>query len=310
MTLPSVHDWEQVLAAGCPTPAPERRLDDATALVSALADPDARLREIVAPSVLRAWVEAGAYDDLLAGLGDGLLAGLRPSRVSTAGTEAEATRDLALHARCGRAGALSLVVARDNQHRLVPRDRVLDWADRCVSWLLDERDLRASTPFGTADAIGRGAQLVATLAASPVLGAGELTVLLDVLTERAAAPSDTPLTPLQADHLAFAAVTVLGRDLVTVEDGEAWLDRLAEAAGGVGPPTATVMAPRANALALLGALHTQLVLGVVSTPVTELARSRDPGAEPPGWPRDRSDLVLAVQRALRNAAPWLYRGPA
>jgi hypothetical protein len=310
VTTPSVHDWEQVLAAGCPAPASDRRLDAATDLVSALADPDTRLREIVAPRVLRGWVEAGAYDDLLAGLGDGLLAGLRPSRVSAAGTETETTRDLALHARCGRAGALSLVVGRDNRHRLVPRDRVLDWADRCVSWLLDERDLRASTPFGTADAIGRGAQLMATLAASPVLGGGELAVLLDVLTERAAAPSDTALTPLQADHLAFAAVTVLGRDVLTVEEAEGWLERLAEVAGGVGPPTATALAPRANALALLGALHTQLVLGVVSTPVTELTRSADPGAEPPGWPRDRSDLVLAVQRALRAAAPWLYRGPA
>jgi hypothetical protein len=80
-------------------------------------------------------------------------------------------------------------------------------------------------------------------------------------------------------------------------------------ASGLGPPTGPGLAPRANALALLGALHTQLVLGVVSTPVTELARVADPEARLDTWPRDRTDLVLAAQRALRTAAPWLYRTP-
>jgi hypothetical protein len=306
VTTPTAPDWEQVLAAGCPAPDPARRLDATTSLVDALADPDIRLREIVAPSVLSAWIESGSYDDLLPGLGDGLLAGLRPSRVSAAAVDP----DLALHARCGRAGALSLVVGRDNLQRLVPRERVLDWADRAVSWLLDERDLRPATPFGPADPIGRGAQLVATLAASPVLTGGELTVLLDVLAERAATPSESPLTPLQADYLAFAAVSVLGRDLVGPDEGEAWVERLGEVASGLGPPLGPGLAPRANALAMLGALHTQLVLGVVSTPVTELARTRNPAVALDAWPRDRSDLVLAVQRALRTAAPWLYRTPS
>jgi len=309
MTLPTVHDWEHILATGCPVPQPAQRLDATTALVGALGDPDARLREIVAPSVLGAWIEAGTYDDLLPGLGDGLLAGLRSSRVSGAGADSDAARDLALHGRCGRADALSLVVARDSRHRLVPREQVLDWADRSVSWLLDERDLRAATPFGTADAIGRGAVLVATLAASPVLRADELLVLLDVLSERAATPADPPLTPLQADALAFAAVSVLERDLVAVQDVEAWVDRLGDVASGLEPPTGTAMAPRANVLAMLGALHTELVLGVASTPVRALARALDPRADRVARPADRSDLVLAVQRALRNAAPWLYHNP-
>jgi hypothetical protein len=302
-------DWEQVLAAGCPSPAPSERLDVATALVSALADPDTRLREIVAPAVFTSWVEQGDYDDLLPGLGDGLLAGLRPVRVSAATSDVDTARDVALHGRCGRAGALSVVVARDNRIRAVPRDRVLDWADRGVSWLLAERDLRTSTPLGAADALSRGAQLVATLAASPVLGAEELQVLLDVVAERAGFPAEAPLTPLQADALAFAAVSVLARDLVDPRASEDWVEALGEAASGVGPPTAPGTAPRAGALALLGSLHTQLVLGVVATPVSDLARQQ-PGADPDApatAPRDRTDLVLAVQGSLRVAAPWLYR---
>lgn len=308
----AAYDWDRILAEGCPGPDPSERLDAATALVAALTDPDTRMREIVAPSILAAWIDRGSYDDLLPGLGDGLVAGLSPSRVS-AGTTSSLDRDLALHGRCGRAGAMSLVVSRDNHIRQVPREQVLDWADRTVSWLLNERDVRAVTPVGTADAIGRGSELVATLAASPALGAGELLVLLDVLSERATAPIETPLTAVQADFLAFAAVTVLGRDLVELTQAEGWVERLGEAAAGIGPPSGPGTAPRAGALALLGALHTQLLLGVASTPVSELAQARggEGGGQVTGrvdtWPRDRSDLVLAVQQALRTAAPWLYR---
>jgi hypothetical protein len=294
----TIAEWEQVLADGCPAPPASERLDVATALVSAFTDPDARLREIVAPSIFSAWVGQGSFDDLLPGLGDGLLAGLRPIRVSAASADADSARDLALHGRCGRAGALSVVVARDNSVDVVGSNRVLDWADRAVSWLLSERDVRPVTPLGVADAIARGSELVATLAASPTLGADELLVLLDVVAERAASPADAPLTPLQADYLAFAAVCVLSRDLVDAAASESWVDGLAEAASGVGPPAGVGTAPRAGALALLGALHTQLVLGVQGLTPT-----------PPPSPRDRSDLVLAVQAALRSAAPWLYRGP-
>ncbi len=290
-------EWEQVLADGCPAPQASDRLDVATALVGAFADPDPRLREIVAPSIFATWVGQGSFDDLLPGLGDGLLAGLRPIRVSAASADgADPARDLALHGRCGRAGALSVVVARDNSVRAVSSDRLLDWADRAVSWLLSERDVRPSTPLGVADAIARGSQLVATLAVSPTLGADELLVLLDVVAERAASPADAPLTPLQADYLAFAAVCVLGRDLVDPAVSESWVVALGEAASGLGPPAGAGTAPRAGALALLGALHTQLVLGVQGvSPST------------PPSPRDRGDLVLAVQAALRSAAPWLYR---
>jgi hypothetical protein len=311
VTHPAPYDWDRILAEGCPGPDPSERLDAATALVAALTDPDTRMREIVAPSILAAWIDAGSYDDLLPGLGDGLVAGLSPSRVS-AGPTTGTDRDLALHGRCGRAGAMSVVVARDNQIRQVPREQVLDWADRSVSWLLSERDVRASTPLGAADPIGRGAELVATLAASPVLGGDELRVLLDVLAERATAPVETPLTAVQADFLAFGALSILGRDVVDLTDTEAWVGRLGEAASGLGPPVGPGTAPRAGALALLGALHTQLLIGVASTPVSELAQLggvADPhdAVSVSTSPRDRGDLVLAVQQALRTAAPWLYR---
>jgi hypothetical protein len=186
------------------------------------------------------------------------------------------------------------VLARDGLVGRVTREQVLTWADRSVTWLLHERDTRPATPYGPADALTHGATLLETLAASRRLGADELLVLLDVVSERAAAPTAVSLTPAQADALALAASAVLRRDLVPLEAAEGWVDRLAAAAAGPSAPAVPEGAPRAGALAVLAALHTQLMLGV----------ARDPAS-----PRDRGDLVLAVQAGLRRAAPWLYHAP-
>lgn len=294
MTAATASSWEDVLAQGCPAPPESERLEAATALVAAFSDPDRRTREVLAPTILSAWVGAGTFDDLLPGLGDGLLAGLTPARMSSPGM-AEVDRDLALHGRCGRARALTAVLARDNAVHRVPREQLLTWADRSVTWLLHERDTRPATPHGPADAVARGAEVLASLAGSSRLGADELLVLLDVVSERAWAPSTVPLAPSQADALALAASAVLGRNLVGLEAAEGWVDRLSATAAGQAAPSGPEDFPRAGALAVLAALHTQLVLGVAGGTST---------------PRDRGDLVLAVQAGLRRAAPWLYRSPA
>jgi len=293
VTAATASRWEDVLAQGCPAPPESERSQAATALVAALSDPDRRTREVLAPTILSTWVLAGTFDDLLPGLGDGLLAGLTPARMSAPGM-AEVDRDLALHGRCGRARTLSAVLARENAVHRVTREHLLMWADRSVTWLLHERDTRPATPHGPADAVACGAELLAALAGSSRLGAAELLVLLDVVSERAAAPSAVPLSPSQADALALAASAVLGRDLVGLEATEGWVDRLAATAAGQTAPSGPEGFPRAGALAVLAALHTQLVLGVA-------------GGTP--QPRDRGDLVLAVQAGLRRAAPWLYRSP-
>jgi hypothetical protein len=68
--------WERVHATGLDVPT-DRALDDLTAeLTRMLGDPDPATRDGVALPVLRTWLERGVYDDLLAGLGDGMATGL------------------------------------------------------------------------------------------------------------------------------------------------------------------------------------------------------------------------------------------
>ena len=68
--------WDQVQAADFEVPA-DRPLDDLTAeLTTMLGSPDPALRDGTAYPALMTWIERGVYDDLLAGLGDGMATGL------------------------------------------------------------------------------------------------------------------------------------------------------------------------------------------------------------------------------------------
>jgi len=68
--------WREVVARGLEVPT-DRPLDDLTAeLTSMLGSPDPALRDRTAYETLATWVVRGVYDDLLAGLGDGMAMGL------------------------------------------------------------------------------------------------------------------------------------------------------------------------------------------------------------------------------------------
>jgi len=68
--------WRQVHADGLAVPS-DRPLDDLTAeLTRMLGDPDPALRDGTAYPTLTTWLDRGVYDDLLAGLGDGMAMGL------------------------------------------------------------------------------------------------------------------------------------------------------------------------------------------------------------------------------------------
>ena len=177
----------------------DRPLDDLTAeLTRMLGDPDPALRDGTAYPTLTTWLDRGVYDDLLAGLGDGmamgLLAGLGEQDTDT------------VFRRSFSALVLGECIARDNRRPLLPGGKILEWGDRLATWLLRERDLRGYVPGkGWAHAIAHGADALAILASSPHLATPELTVLLDVApSDPARGPAKLPPPSTRAAVLRFA----------------------------------------------------------------------------------------------------------
>lgn len=286
--------WEQVVADGYRIPS-GAALDELTIeLVSMLGDPDPRSRDDIAYSVLETWIAEGVYDNLLAGLGDGLTTGLREG-IGEDGTPTVFRRSFS-------AVALAAVVARDNVVHSLHPSVVLTWADRAVSWFLAERDLRGWVPgSGWAHTVAHGADLFGTLSASRYLGVDELSVVLEVVGERLLSPTEHLMVAGEPDRLAFATTSLLHRDLVTTETVEAWLDRLSSVWAEAPTPGMPEPAVRANTVAFLRALHLQLLLGVHGTPAQDV---RADGALAPAM---RADALIALQRSLRSSAPWVYR---
>lgn len=270
--------WKQVHAAGLAVPD-DRPLDDLTAeLTRMLGDPDPELRDGTAYPTLATWVGRGVYDDLLAGLGDGMAAGLSVGLGERDGD--------AVFRRSFSALVLGECIARDNQRPLVPGGKILEWGDRLATWLLRERDLRGYVPGkGWAHAVAHGADALGTLAQSPHVQKPELTVVLDVVADRLVTRVDRLFTNAEPDRLAQAVVQVLRRDAVPLQVLEPWVARLAAVAG-----TRSSYDDRdphlvgGNAEAFLRALYLQLALG-------------------PRPPAVRSDLLLVVVDALRSTNP-------
>ncbi len=270
--------WQQVQAGGLAVPD-DRPLDDLTAeLTRMLGDPDPAVRDGLAYPTLSTWIHRGVYDDLLVGLGDGMATGLAPGL-------GEPESD-GVFRRSYSALLLGECLARANADPLVPVGKVLEWGDRLATWLLRENDLRGWVPDkGWARAVAHGADALASLAASPHLGAPELTVVLDVVADRVLLPVDRLFTHGEPDRLAAAVLAVLRRDTVPLDVLEPWVARLAAGArtrssyDGRDPHLAG-----GNAETFLRALHLQLALG-------------------PRPPAVRSDLLLVVVEALRSTNP-------
>lgn len=276
--------WQTLTAAGMPVPT-DRSLDAVTVdLVELLGHPDPQLREHTAAAVLGTWIARGVYDDLATGLGDGIAAGLRHGL----GNDGDPT----VLRRSYSALMLAELIGRDNEAHLLSTRTVLTWGDAATGWFVREQDLRGWIPgLGWAHAIAHGADLIAALARSRHLDAPELTVLLDVVADRALAPTVHAWRHGEDDRLALAVMTLLHRGAIDPDAVEPWLARLG---AGLQPPrarghsTTEWPTPQAhNTSALLRALHVQLALGV----------------QPP----HRADLLLAVLDQIRAESPWLYR---
>ena len=286
--------WERVVADGYRVPHGAALNDLTTELVAMLGDPDPRVRDDIACSILTTWTNEGVYDDLLGGLGDGLLHGLR-SGLGENGTPSVLRRSLS-------AMVLAGVVRRDNGVQVLPATTILTWADRAVTWLLAERDLRDWVPeVGWVQSVAYGADLIAALVASRYFSRDELTVLLDVIAERLLTDTDYRLVSGECDRLAYATMSLLHRNLITVDALETWLERIASTWARPLEMGQRETAVRANCIAYARALHLQLLLGVTGTPTQDII------GKPGATPTCRPDLLIALQRALRTSAPEMFR---
>ena len=274
--------WDRVEQSGHRVPDDRPLAELTSELTAMLGDPDPERRDRIAYTTLAAWVSAGVYDELLQGLGDGMVSGLAAG-LGESGTDTVLRRSFS-------ALILGECLERDNAQHLVPADTVLGWGDRLAGWYLRERDLRGYLPGkGWAHAAAHGADALGALAGSEAMGGEELGVLLDVVTERLFNTAGVPLLYDEHDRLALAAMRILGRDLVGTDVLESWMHRLGEAAGPAHVTEAEPLPASYNVQGFLRALHLQLALG-------------------PNPPACRSDLLLAVIDELKHSNPH-YLGP-
>ncbi len=272
-----ISDWEAISQQGHAVPA-HRSLPDLTAeLTSMLADPDPHVRDELAFTTLRTWIEQGVYDDLLAGLGDGMAAGLTIGVGESEGDD--------VFRRSFSALALASCIDRDTAAPSLPDTQIMIWGDCLVTWLLAEHDLRGYVADkGWALAVSHGADALGALGASPHLGPAEQQMMLDVLAERLSAPISNLLTADEPDRCAAAVLRILRRNDLSGTDLEPWVETLIAAAeSGVdgGDPTSPEHIATTNVQSFLRALYLHLSL---STPA----------------PEARADLLLLLVDALRR----------
>lgn len=273
--------WQEVQGTGFEVPS-DRPLDDLTAeLTAMLGSTEPEVRDGTAYPALATWIERGVYDDLLRGLGDGMVAGL-DAGLGESGTDTVFRRSFS-------ALILAECLERTNVHHLLPGAKVLEWGDRIATWFLRERDTRGWVEGkGWAHAVAHGADAIGVLGQSPHLAGPELTVLLDVLAERVLMPASPPLRSGEPDRMAAATMRILRRNVVGVKVLEPWIHRLAASADAYAPRVAgDPFEPAAPAQEFLRALFVQLSLA-------------------PEPPTVRPDLLLVVIEALRATnAPFL-----
>ncbi len=272
----SIGYWSQVQAAGFEVPS-DRPLSDLTAeLTTMLGSSDAEVRDGTAYPALATWIERGVYDDLLPGLGDGMAVGLS---VGLGETDTDS-----VFRRSFSALILAECLERDNDHHLVPGQKVMEWGDRLATWLLAERDTRGFVPGkGWAHTMAHGADAIGALADSPHLAGPEHAVLLDVLAERVLQQSpQAPLLSGEIDRIVHAVMRILRRNTLGTDVLEPWVHHVGAGGnpfgqGGDSDP----FPPTAMPQAFLRALFLQLSLA-------------------PAAPLVRPDLLLVVIEALRR----------
>jgi hypothetical protein len=272
--------WQRVVADGLRVPE-DRPLGDMTAeLTSMLGSTNPELRDGIAYPTLATWIGRGVYDDLLSGLGDGMVAGLAVG-LGENGTDTVFRRAFSVL-------VLAECISRNNEVDRLPADKILEWGDRLAAWYVREKDLRGYLPAkGWAHTVAHGADAIAAIAASPHLGKPELTVMLDVLADRILLPVEQVFSSGEPDRLASATMAILRRDLVPLTVLEPWIARLAQVASSPPLVDADPFLTTGNPETFLRALYLQLSLA-------------------PRQPACRADLLLNLVDSLKRTSPHYF----
>ncbi len=219
--------WRRVVADGLRVPD-DRPLDDMTAeLTSMLGSTNPGVRDGIAYPTLASWIDRGVYDDLLCGLGDGMVAGLAAG-IGETGTDTVFRRAFSVR-------VLVDCIRRNNKVDRLPSDKVLEWGDRCPPGSSANRTSGATSRR-------RGGRTRSPTAPKPsrrspgrhTSALTELTVILDVLADRILLPVQQVFSAGEPDRLAAATMAILRRDLVPLSVLEPWIARLAQVAAS--PP--------------------------------------------------------------------------
>jgi hypothetical protein len=275
-------------------PAPGYPIDELIAeLEHMLTFADARQRDEIAFDILGEWLQAGRCDHDLAGLGDRMAAQLLRG-IGEVGTDSIFGRSFA-------ALVLGLVVERDNAvGRLTPAD-VGRWLGGFTMWWELEGDLRGAVDAerGWAHAIAHGADAIAALARSRLIGTEQARALLGSVVIRLRTTDGWVLLAGEDDRLAYATMALLHRGDLTVAD----LAYVLEPLRTLGRQRLrTDLDPEAcawiNTLNWLRALYLQLTLGVMPMPWYAL----DGYFERP-IPQ-RAQVLATVESALREYSSW------
>ena len=281
--------WQQVLESDMTVPATPPLNDLTAELVSMLGSLDPVERSGIAYPVLATWLASGVYDDLLVSFGDGVATGLTVGLGEPNGER--------VFRRTFSALILAGCVTRDNAAHLLPVDAVVTWADRGLTWLVREVDLRGFVPQrGWAHAVAHGADLIGALARNRHFNATELTVLLDVIADRLVAPTAYRLAHGEDGRLAYATMTILHRDALPTDLLEAWVRRLEATANrrppdDLGPGDEWPAAAVQNTRSFLRAFYLQLAMGVHG-------HTPEDAAHFAGAPSARADLLLMLRDAI------------
>ena len=268
--------WNQVQATGFEVPT-DRPLDDLTAeLTTMLGSTEAEVRDGTAYPALATWIDGGVYDDLLAGLGDGMTVGLSAG-VGENGTDSVFRRSFS-------ALILAECLERDNAQHLLPSAR--------RSWTGATGSRPGSSPRRTPAASCRAragptrsptAPTPSASSASRPTWPAPSTRCCSTSWPSACSSSRSTSRSWRASPTGWphAAMRILRRNTVGVDVLEPWIHRIGGAAnpfgkGGASDPYPAAAAPQAFLRALLRAA---------------LAR--------PEAPTVRPDLLLVVIEALR-----------
>lgn len=217
--------WRAIIAADYALPA-GHSVDTLTAkLVEYLGSPDPELRDRIAYFVLGTWIEAGHYSpsDLMAMM-EQMLANLRHG-LGEDGTESVFLRSFS-------ALVLAEIIAEDNRRPFLDDSQVRRVLAESLAYVAAEADLRGYVPDqGWAHACAHAADLLQVLAESPRMGIPELLLILDSVGRRVTFPVDYLFVHDEDERLVRAAVAVMRRNLLTLDDLTNWLVQVATPTG-------------------------------------------------------------------------------